>query len=119
MRVAMNTFRMSCFAALLLVLAPVACEGGTEASCRDLCTEGQERDCTSIEGDCGDFCAALFGVEEQAGCVEEREEYQSCLEEEDVCLDCGIPETELEQCLIPYCTANAGNADCQVLATSF
>jgi hypothetical protein len=104
------------FAALLLLaLGPYGCSD--EASCVDLCEEGQAGDCTSVNGNCNDFCEAAFGVEDDSGCGDERETYQDCLESnDDVCeAGCGAEETDWTECLATYCLTNADNADRQTL----
>lgn len=104
---------------LLLAAGPYACSG-TEASCVDLCEEGQERSCTSIKGDCSQFCDALFSVEDESGCVEEREAYHDCLESGDTCNNtCDGLENDLSSCVGTYCLTNSGTPECQTLINSF
>lgn len=105
--------------AALALLAPASC-GDDEWDCVGACEDAQARDCTSITGDCGDFCDALFNVEEPSGCVDERSDYQGCLDDQGVCGgSCGASENALESCVGTYCLAHSGDADCQVLVNSF
>jgi hypothetical protein len=103
----------------LLALTPLAC-AGDEASCVDMCEEAQARDCTSIKGNCSDFCAAALNVEEESGCGPEREAYQDCLEAADVCDNaCGAREDDYSTCLGNHCLGNMGTPDCKTLINSF
>lgn len=104
---------------LFLALGPYGCSG-TEASCVDDCEEGQERDCTSIKGDCAAFCEATFNIEEESGCADEREAYQSCIESaDDLCKnDCDGVENDFSSCLATYCLNHADTPDCKVLIAS-
>ena len=103
----------------LAILGPVSC-GDDEWDCVGACEDAQARDCTSITGDCGDFCEALFNVEEPAGCVDERTDYQQCLDDQGICSgDCDGSENSLESCVGTYCLTHSGEADCQVLINSF
>ena len=103
---------------MLFVLGPFACTG-TEASCVDLCEEAQAENCTFIKGDCSNFCEAAFNIEDDSGCGDEREAYQSCLEEDDVCTNsCGALENELTDCLGSYCLTRTSDPDCQTLINS-
>lgn len=110
--------RFSLALLMLLFASPLACNDNDEASCEDLCSEAQAKDCTSITGDCGQFCAALFDVEGPSGCAGEREAYHECLNEGSVCVGCSGEESALETCLGNYCAANYGNSDCQTLVGS-
>jgi hypothetical protein len=99
-------------------LAP-ACNDG-ELDCRQLCNEAQDKDCTSIMGDCGDFCEALTNVQDDSGCADEREAYSDCLNDKGVCAgDCNGAETALTTCLGTYCLAHANTPDCMTLVNSF
>lgn len=111
--------RLALVLSALSVLGLVAC-GDDEGDCVSACEDAQARDCTSIQGDCGAFCDALFSVEEPASCVDEREDYQTCLDDQGVCSgSCGGSENALSNCVGNYCVAHAGEADCQVLLESF
>lgn len=106
--------------AFTLNLGPLSCGGGTEGDCVSLCEEAQDRDCTSITGDCSEFCSALFSIEDRSGCGEERESYQECLDEEGVCHDsCDGKENALSTCVGSYCLTRGGDDDCAVLISSF
>jgi hypothetical protein len=107
------------YAACLTGALLAGCGGGK--SCEDLCSEAQAGNCTSIRGNCRSFCNALDGVQGPAGCTDEREAYQSCLDDGDnVCTNsCGVLENTLAQCLSAYCAQNQTNVDCQILVGSF
>ena len=106
-------------ASTIVTLALPACEEG-ELSCQQLCDEGQEKDCTTIPGDCGDFCNALTNVQYESGCNDEREDYDSCLNDEGVCADaCNGAESALTNCLTTYCATRLTEPDCTTLAESF
>jgi hypothetical protein len=103
---------------MTLAVGPYAC-AGTEASCVDLCQEAQAEDCTAIEGDCGNFCEAAFNVEDDSGCGDEREAYQSCLEDQEVCSNaCGALENDWSTCLGTHCLTRMDDPDCQTLINS-
>jgi hypothetical protein len=117
----MNTFHRITLRLLLtsLLLLPFACSGD-DANCVDLCEEGQARDCTSIKGSCSAFCDALLNVESDAGCVDERERYQDCLNSQsDICVGCAVAETDLSDCVGTFCLGNASDPDCQTLVAAF
>ena len=103
------------------VIGIAGCGGDDTGNCVDLCTEAQAGDCTSIEGSCSAFCTALDGVQDDAGCADQRETYQSCLNATaNVCSNnCAAAETSLGNCIAVYCATHQANADCQVLASSF
>lgn len=99
-------------------IAPACNEG--ELDCRGLCNEGQDKDCTSITGDCDDFCESLTNVQDESGCADERESYADCLNGEGVCSsDCDDEEDSLTSCLVTYCTPRATEPDCMTLIASF
>jgi hypothetical protein len=102
-------------------VAPLACGDDTdEGDCVSLCEDAQARDCTSITGDCGAFCDAVFSVEDRAGCADERLDYHECLNAEGVCGGaCSGSENDLETCLGTYCLGHSGEDECQVLMSSF
>jgi hypothetical protein len=103
---------------LATALAP-ACNDG-ELDCRQLCNEAQDKDCTSITGDCGDFCEALTNVQDDSGCADEREAYSDCLNDKGVCAgECNGAETALTTCLGTYCAGHASEPDCMTLINSF
>lgn len=98
-----------------------ACDDGDRPvlGCVDLCTEAQAGDCTFITGDCGDFCSALGSVQDEAGCADERDDYESCLNTDEVCdASCDAEEDALTSCLIGFCLGNASNPDCMTLTAS-
>jgi len=104
--------------ALVGAIAPACNEG--ELDCRGLCEEGQDKDCTSITGDCGDFCEAMTNVQDESGCGDEREAYADCLNGEGVCSsDCNGDEDALTTCLTAYCATRLTEPDCMTLAASF
>jgi hypothetical protein len=89
-------------------------------ACVDLCTDAQAGDCTSITGDCGDFCTALTSIEGPSGCGDERGQYESCLELTGACGGrCDGQETLLTRCVTTWCETQPGNASCQTLLGSF
>ena len=107
-------------ASFALVATAGACgDEDDEETCVDLCEDAQARDCTSIEGDCGEFCAALGSVQGPSGCTDERDQYQGCLEDDGVCGDCDDSEQQLTTCVGGYCAAHAADDDCQILIASF
>ena len=96
-----------------------ACEEG-ELDCVQLCDQGQDKNCTSITGDCGDFCDALTGVQDESGCSGEREAYSDCLNDDGVCSDdCNVDEAALRNCVTAYCATHATDADCITLVASY
>jgi hypothetical protein len=96
-------------------------DGGDARSCEALCSEGQAGSCTTVQGDCGDFCAALDRAAPKAGCADAPDDYQACLSETaNVCsADCASEENALESCVTSYCLQNPSDADCPLLAASF
>lgn len=96
-------------------------EGGRSADCTTLCTEGQQGNCTTIKGDCGQFCTALDRAAPTAGCKDKRDAYISCLNgDSNVCnVNCDSSESALEQCMGLWCATHASDADCQTLLSSF
>ena len=96
-------------------------DGGEARSCEALCNEGQAGDCTTVTGDCGDFCAALDRAAPKAGCPDAPDDYQACLSETpNACdADCDSTESALESCLTSYCVQNPSDPDCPLLAASF
>jgi hypothetical protein len=110
---------LTLLASTAVTLAIEACEEG-ELDCRQLCKQGQDKDCTSITGDCDDFCDALTGVQDEAGCTDERESYADCLNGEGVCSsDCSADEATLRNCVTAFCATHATNADCVTLVASY
>ncbi len=100
------------------LLAPACNEG--ELDCRQLCNEGQDKDCTSIMGDCDEFCESLTNVQDESGCADEREAYSDCLNDEGVCSNsCNSSENALTSCLTAYCATRLGEPDCMTLVNSF
>jgi hypothetical protein len=100
-------------------LALEACNEG-ELNCRQLCNEAQDEDCTSITGDCDDFCEALTNVQDESGCNDEREAYADCLNGEGVCSNsCNGDEAALTTCLSSYCATRLDEPDCTTLVASF
>ena len=114
----MKKMSILAFLSLLFVaLGPVGCSD--EDSCVSLCDEAQMESCTFIKGDCANFCDAAFNVEEDAGCVDEREAYQDCLESQDVCSNsCDALENDLTNCLGSYCLTRMDSPDCKTLIAS-
>jgi hypothetical protein len=114
------------FTLLLTLLASTAttvslgaCEEG-ELDCTQLCEQGQEKNCTAITGDCGDFCDALTGVQDESSCTDERESYSECLNGEGVCSgDCDVDEAALRNCVTAYCATHATEPDCVALVASY
>ncbi len=115
--------QLTSFVRVLAFATLVACgsDGTDTGECVDLCTEAQAGDCTSVTGNCSAFCNAVDGVQDQAGCTDERATYQSCLAANaDVCAnDCDGEETALTDCLADFCANNLNNQDCQTLIQSF
>ncbi len=90
--------------------------------CVELCERVQPLDCTSVmRGDCGDSCAALDAVQEDAGCTDERLEFEGCLSAcHDPCAGgCDGAGEDLGRCLLEYCLDHLNNDDCQTLADAF
>lgn len=106
-------------ASLTATLVVQACNEG-ELDCRQLCNEGQDKDCTSITGDCDDFCESLTNVQDDSSCKDEREAYADCLNGEGVCSSsCGGDESALTDCLSAYCASRLDEPDCMTLVASF
>jgi hypothetical protein len=104
---------------LSTTIALEACKEG-ELDCQQLCDDGQAEDCTSITGDCGDFCDALTNVQDESGCNDEREAYSDCLNDEGVCSNsCNSVESALTTCLTNYCATRLAEPDCMTLVASF
>jgi len=102
-----------------VTVALPACEEG-ELDCRQLCNAAQDEDCTTITGDCGDFCGALTNVQDESGCNDEREAYSDCLNGEGVCsASCNGDEAALTNCLTTYCATRLDTPDCMTLVESF
>jgi len=96
-------------------------DGGRNASCTTLCTEGQAGDCTAVTGSCGAFCSAVDAIFAAAGCTSQHGSYIGCLNQGiNACaVDCDSQETAFTSCLTTYCLAHASDANCVTLATSF
>lgn len=96
-----------------------ACNEDTK-DCQQLCDAAQEGDCTSITGDCGDFCAAVTSVQDEAGCADEREGYEACLNDEGICGgSCDSEDLALTSCLTLYCATRTTEPDCITLVDAF
>jgi len=106
-------------ASMSATLALEACKEG-ELDCRQLCNQAQDEDCTTITGDCSDFCDALTDVQDESGCSDEREAYSDCLNGEGVCSSsCNGDEAALTSCLTNYCLTRLDDPDCMTLIDSF
>ena len=94
---------------------------GADRDCVELCDEGQSGNCTAIDGSCSSFCSALDNVQDKAGCADQRESYESCLNGEDNVCDtsCGAEESSLTNCVVAFCAGDPSNGDCQTLANAF
>lgn len=116
----------ACLALVAAFAAVVACSssssssGGT-ADCTSLCTAGQQGNCTSIKGNCANFCAALAVVYPEANCTSQYNAYESCLGSPatECNNQCGSQQGALTNCVTPYCAAHTSDANCQTLAGSF
>lgn len=109
-------------ALLALFLFSIATLGGcANRSCEALCKEAQEGDCTSIKGDCDQFCASLTRVEGPSGCTDQHNAYLDCLNSESNACDpnCDAQDSALSKCVATWCLSHASDADCQTLAKSF
>ncbi|MEQ8459224.1 MAG: hypothetical protein RLO52_20680 [Sandaracinaceae bacterium] len=107
---------------LTVASAALLASGCNGASCETLCREAQDRDCTTIRGDCGRACAGLAAASAKAGCGAEEEAYVGCSGGGDVCSTdarCGGQETALGNCLAPFCAANPGDPDCRTVVGAF
>ncbi len=95
--------------------------GPTIAECEAVCTDGQTGGCSSVTGDCGNFCSALFAVVPDAGCAAEADDYFVCVTTPANVCDamCTTEQDALQSCLTDYCVMNFSNPDCQTLAGSF
>ena len=89
--------------------------------CGSLCRAAQAGNCTSIKGNCANFCAAIAAVNGPANCTSQYGAYESCLgTPATVCANsCSSKETALTNCLTPYCAAHFNDANCVTLAGSF
>jgi hypothetical protein len=103
-----------------------SCQHERPAACADCCVElcelVQPLDCTSIfGGDCGESCSALAGVQDDAGCTGEREDFEACLSTcDDPCAGgCDGLGEDLARCVADYCARQPANGDCQTLADAF
>ncbi len=95
------------------------CNEGTQ-DCQQLCDAAQKDDCTSITGDCGEFCAAVTSVQDEAGCADEREGYEACLNDDGVCGgSCDSEDLALTSCLTLYCATRTSEPDCITLVDAF
>ncbi len=106
---------------LVIVFAVLLGACGGDKSCEELCTEAQAGGCTSIEGNCGSFCAALDTIESASGCGDEQSAYESCLNGTDNVCDasCDAQENALAACAQAYCIGHASDPACVTLAASF
>lgn len=95
--------------------------GSGGASCKSLCSAAQKGQCTSITGDCGNFCTALDDATPKSMCQSQHDAYTACLDTPDtVCdHDCMSEETDLESCIGAYCLQHTSDKDCQTLIGSF
>jgi hypothetical protein len=86
-----------------------------------LCTAAQTGSCTTITGNCTDFCAAIAGLTPLAGCTTQEADYTACLgTAADVCQhSCGVQLQDLHTCLGMYCVSDPTDPDCQKLVASF
>lgn len=90
--------------------------------CESLCQEAQDRDCTTISGDCGQACAALDSVAEPSGCESQIDAYLDCSCEGDVCTTesrCASQENAAASCVASYCLSRGSDPDCATLAAAF
>ncbi len=114
-------------AGMLVIAALTACGsssgngGGSGADCNSLCTAAQAGKCTTITGNCGQFCSALAALDSEASCGSEYDAYESCLgTPATVCGNsCGAQAMALENCLTPYCTAHSSESNCTTVAGAF
>jgi hypothetical protein len=90
--------------------------------CTSECQAAQAADCTSIQGDCGHFCAAADAVGSEAGCPSAYDDYASCLASGSICTGdqrCGTEKSTFTSCAEAYCAAHSGEGNCVTLVSSF
>ncbi len=103
-------------ASLLLLSWLGGCGGG---NCKSMCEEAQKGNCTTIKGDCGEFCDAAESVASKSGCDDKWDEYMSCVDKGDVCdADCDSEESSYGTCAGLYCFAHASDKNCTTLLGS-
>ena len=90
-------------------------------SCAALCSEGQAGHCTTITGDCGNFCSALAAINGPASCTSQYDAYIGCLNTGiTVCANsCDSQESALTTCVGTYCLGHSTDANCVTLMNSF
>jgi hypothetical protein len=95
--------------------------GSGGADCTSLCSAAQGGNCTTIKGNCGNFCAALAAVYPAANCTSQYNAYEGCLgTTATVCnQNCTSQENALTNCVTPYCAAHTNDTNCATLAGSF
>ena len=116
----MKLIRFALLAAAFAVMVPTP--GCSSADCVSICQEAQDKNCTSIKGDCVKGCAALEEVAKLGNCGSQRDAYQSCAEKDEVCTiaaRCGGEQTSFSTCVGVYCAANQNNADCVTAYATF
>ena len=107
---------------LLSLGAALATLSACGTDCESLCQEAQDRDCTTISGDCGQACGALDSIAEPSGCESQIDAYLDCSCEGDVCTTetrCASQENAAATCVASYCLARGSDPDCATLASAF
>lgn len=114
----MNRLLLALLCAVLALAVLPACG----ADCESLCQEAQDRDCTTISGDCGRACDALDSIADPSGCESQIDAYLDCSCDGDVCTTesrCASQENAAASCVASYCLSRAGDPDCATLASAF
>jgi hypothetical protein len=115
------------FVVLLVVVVALFASAGCSdddsggGDCTSLCTQAQAGSCTSITGNCGNFCTALAAVNGPASCASQYSAYISCLNTGvTVCANsCDGQESALSTCVGTYCAGHMTDANCATLIASF
>jgi hypothetical protein len=109
---------------LVFVVALFASAGCSDDSgggdCSSLCTQAQAGSCTTISGNCGNFCSALGAVTGPASCTSQYNAYEGCLGSgATACAtDCDAQENALTTCVATYCAAHSTDANCLTIIGS-
>ena len=123
----MNHIRIGLLGAMACVVLGLTAGCGSDDSdsvamrpCPDVCKEAQAGSCTSVKGDCSDFCGALERQAPPAKCETQRTNYLKCLSGGPVCAQgCSSTDNALSNCMLQYCMQHTTEPDCKTLIASF